>query len=1120
MPYLEKTLRRQLAATIGKAREVAEAGAADAIRRLGVAEDAAPPYLSDADRALRRLLRAHARSLGDAWDGKTLGTTGHLMETAAFEHWHRMLFGRFLVERGLLVDPASGATIAREELAELAAERGLADEWAVVEGIAAPSLPAVFKPGDPALAVPFAPEYIKRLRDLVAALPVDVFTSDDALGWTYQFWRAAEKDRVNRAGGKIGAAELPAVTQLFTEPYMVQFLLHNTLGAWWAGKVLAADPALATNAADEAALRRACALPGVDWAYLRFVREDGVAWRPAAGSFPGWPARAAEVTVCDPCCGSGHFLTEALVILTALRGREEGLDPAAAACAVLRDNLHGLEIDGRCVQIAAFNVALVAWGLAGGPVALLAPHLAWVGAPPPMGRTEMAALASGDAMLAQALAALHDQFVQAPLLGSLLEVGARDLLDSDLRERGTAALARLLKGEPEQVEGAVAARGLLAAAEILTKKYTLVSTNVPFLGRGKQISSITEYVDRHFSVAKADLATTMFQRLRQLSTENGTVACVTPQNWLFLGSYKSFRKDVLNHAALAAVVFIGEHGFDSDSAAGAFTALAIARNVRHKVQDAFFGIDASAARNVLDKSIILINQPAVIYPQSQQLLNPDFRISLTQRSQHSLLRAVAVSSHGQGSFDSPRFNFNYWEISAKQTGWVLQQSPPAKTEDFSGCHFVFRWQNGDGDLAHLMREKADAGYASGKWRAGVSEWGKSGILSGLMRDISTTRYLGYSFDDSSSVIIPTDPGNLPALWALCSSSEFSEEIRKIDRKIYVTCQSLTKIPFDLAHWQAVAAERYPNGLPEPYSDDPTQWLFHGHPAHAEPGTELHVALARLAGYRWPAETDIAMRLAPLARDRIGQLAVLPPADLDGLLTLHPHGSGRSLADRLRAYLAAAYDTPLTPAREAELVRAADAKLNRAAAPDATLEIWLRDRAFRQHCTLFHNRPFLWHVWDGLRDGFSAFVHYHRLDRALLQRLAYTHLGDWIAHARGAGQTVEHERATRLQQDLARILAGETPHDIFVRWKPLHRQPVGWAPDLDDGVRLNIRPFMEAKVLREQPRGIAWGKDRGTDVASAPWYDLGPQYGDAIGARINEHHLTLAEKQAARAQAAD
>jgi len=143
----------------------------------------------------------------------------------------------------------------------------------------------------------------------LAALPAEVFTADDSLGWCYQFWQKKYRDEVNESGEKIAADELPAVTQLFTEDFMVKFLLHNTLGAWWAGKTLT----------------------------------------------------AAELKILDPCCGSGHFLVAAFEVMVALRMREERLSARDACDAVLRDNLFGLEIDQRCRQIAAFPLALAAW---------------------------------------------------------------------------------------------------------------------------------------------------------------------------------------------------------------------------------------------------------------------------------------------------------------------------------------------------------------------------------------------------------------------------------------------------------------------------------------------------------------------------------------------------------------------------------------------------------------------------------------------------------------------------------------------------------------------------------------------------------------------------------------
>ena len=60
-----------------------------------------------------------------------------------------------------------------------------------------------------------------------------------------------------------------------------------------------------------------------------------------------------------------------------------------------------------------------------------------------------------------------------------------------------------------------------------------------------------------------------------------------------------------------------------------------------------------------------------------------------------------------------------------------------------------------------------------------------------------------------------------------------------------------------------------------------------------------------------------------------------------------------------------------------------------------LDVWLREKFFEQHAKRFHHRPFIWHVWDGLKDGFAALVNYHQLDHKKLERLIHTYLGDWI-----------------------------------------------------------------------------------------------------------------------------
>ena len=157
-----------------------------------------------------------------------------------------------------------------------------------------------------------------------------------------------------------------------------------------------------------------------------------------------------------------------------------------------------------------------------------------------------------------------------------------------------------------------------------------------------------------------------------------------------------------------------------------------------------------------------------------------------------------------------------------------------------------------------------------------------------------------------------------------------------------------------------------------------------------------------------------------------------------------------------------------------------------------------------------------------------------------------------------GQAIQEElKAVKLSQGEAKIarklslwISGEPPYDLFVRWKPLHQQAIGWDPDINDGVRLNIRPFLIAQlrkgsktgagILRAKPGTIKWAKDRGKEASRSkqefPWFwgwdendhavatDYGapipgaPPAGDSFdGNRWNDLHYTRAAKEAARAR---
>src|SRR5687767_10776559 len=117
MQPLEKSLRNRLEKTVREARDVAEAAAKAALDQLGVGDGSAASFLSDDDRELRRKLRAHGRQLGDAINGGKAQTLERLIEEVGYQHWHRMLFARFLAENNLLMypDPVSPVAVTLED---------------------------------------------------------------------------------------------------------------------------------------------------------------------------------------------------------------------------------------------------------------------------------------------------------------------------------------------------------------------------------------------------------------------------------------------------------------------------------------------------------------------------------------------------------------------------------------------------------------------------------------------------------------------------------------------------------------------------------------------------------------------------------------------------------------------------------------------------------------------------------------------------------------------------------------------------------------------------------------------------------------------------------------------
>jgi len=606
--------------------------------------------------------------------------------------------------------------------------------------------------------------------------------------------------------------------------------------------------------------------------------------------------------VLDPCCGSGHFDVAAFELLRRMRMREEGLSEANAADAVLRDNLFGLELDPRCTQIAAFAVAMAAWK-AGGYRPLPQINIACSGLAVGDRLHEWTSLAGRDRELEATLRRLYRLFQDAPDLGSLIDpaqVAAEDgIFALDWAQVGPVLDRALAKEEASNVETAVfgvAAQGVARAAQLLTQKYHLVVTNVPYLARGKQDKTLRDFLELRHNDAKADLATAFVDRCLSFCAAGGSTALVTPQNWLFLGSYKNLRERLLREKTWDAVARLGPGAFETIGGEVVNVALMTLSSARRPAEHKFLGVEASAPRVPSEKADLLRCGPVHIVSQAAQLDNPDARLALEEGTGGALLSVYAHSYKGVTTGDDFRYRRNFWEMPYLGEGWQFLQSTVGNTVLYGGCEhaqdFAGLWKALEGaglDHADTFMEQREVSKDSGVYIRAVDTWGKFGIAISMMGHLPCALSLGKAFDTNTAVILPRDSTHLPAIWAFCSSPEFHKAVRRIDQKLNVTNATLVKVPFDLEHWQKVADETYPNGLPQPHSDDPTQWLFDGHPARST--APLQVAVARLLGYRWPQNAD----------DDLSAFA-----DEDGIVCLPTVAGEAPAAERLRSLLAHAY----------------------------------------------------------------------------------------------------------------------------------------------------------------------------------------------------------------------
>lgn len=487
--------------------------------------------------------------------------SGRLLREAVFTTLNRLVAVRAAETIGILPESLARGKESRgyQEILEvfpLLAKDGTAGYWTYLRLCAdelAHEAPVLFDPRNPLLALEPSPKALDELITVFADSGLAPCWEDpETFGWAYQYFVSDEERRAAREdAAPRDSRELAIRNQWFTPRYVVDFLVHNTLGR----RILEADP-------------------GSSLAAELHMLVDPPTERRA-------PIELDEVRVLDPAVGSGHFLLGCYDVLERA-WRERGVPPAEAAPRIL-PCLWGVDIDPRCAQVAAVALVLRARRHTRGGD-LPRPKVFTARSLPSDPGTWEHALHDLDGGLATVARRLAEALRDAPMLGSLLKIEealrteiARyapeaacsegtlfEGMAADAFTRVETQLLLALHRVAGEASSGPAERLLAAEAtdaigflEAVRGRYDAVLMNPPF---GDPIPETKQYLlDRYTRIhaKQYNILGPFVERGIELLREGGYLGAITSRAGFFLVSFERWRKDVLLRHRLVALADLG-----------------------------------------------------------------------------------------------------------------------------------------------------------------------------------------------------------------------------------------------------------------------------------------------------------------------------------------------------------------------------------------------------------------------------------------------------------------------------------------------------------------------------------------------------------------------------------
>lgn len=375
------------------------------------------------------------------------------------------------------------------------------------------------------------------VEQMVSNIPEEDWkdTKDDdqgveIVGWLYQFYMDEPHNQIVSINKSIVKKEdIPAATALYTTDWVVHYIVDNSVGRYW----------IERNRESKLAEKLQFFVKPKN-GEIKYVEQS---------------ITPQEITVLDPCMGSGHFLTYAFDVLMEIY-RECGYSARDAAKNIIEHNLYGLDIDKRAHQLAYFAVMMKARkydrrlfsrGLM--PNIFPVKHSRNIGEAYPFEASDF--LNSKEHQ--ETINYLIDVFKNADELGTIIRLEDRDyegLLEAwNTQAEATADTVMQVLWEDAVKDMIVP---LIQQAIVMNKKYAAVVTNPPYLN--KMDTLLKKYVSDNYASCKSDLFSVFMYRNFDFCIKDGYSGFMTPFVWMFIKSYEELRKFIIEQKSITTLI--------------------------------------------------------------------------------------------------------------------------------------------------------------------------------------------------------------------------------------------------------------------------------------------------------------------------------------------------------------------------------------------------------------------------------------------------------------------------------------------------------------------------------------------------------------------------------------